>query len=307
MKCNICPHYCQIPINGIGKCGVVKNVQGKICTTEHFSIVAVEAIEKRPFFHFTPGKSYVSAGFFGCSFSCDFCQNYRISQDLHGKRTNFSDIDPVKESATRGLAGIAFSFSEPLIYHEKIARVGESAKASHLRIAVKTNGFTTKKVIKGIRSFVDAYNVDIKGDDDDYRRLGGWKNPVLRAVEAMVELGHHVEISYLVLPQSLHNDKLHRRTANWLAKMSPAIPVHLLYTYPCYKMDDSYAQEDILSVYNIFREFLSFVYVSNLYSESFLPYRNTICPDCGKLLIARSAGRTEVISSSCCSFRMTYP
>lgn len=228
------------------------------------------------------------------------CQNYKISQEVQRSRIDlWREQDLVALAQARNATGIAFTFSEPTIYYGYISQVGADAKKASLSVVLKTNGFTNRNVLKWLRPVVDAYNVDIKGSNADYVRLGGRRKPVLRAIETMLEFGHHVEISYLVLPHNVDNNALHKRTAKWLAKLNPLIPVHLLYAYPCYQMTESYPPAKLRDVCEVFCADLNFVYISNLYSEEFLGYRDTFCPVCGKIMVSRR-GRVKVFTNRCC-------
>jgi len=42
--------------------------------------VAIDPIEKKPFFHFLPKTEALSIASAGCSLRCKFCQNWQISQ-----------------------------------------------------------------------------------------------------------------------------------------------------------------------------------------------------------------------------------
>jgi pyruvate formate lyase activating enzyme len=288
---------------------VVANVGGTIGHTIgwQFSSVGFSPIERRPLFHFTPGEPYLAVGFFGCSFGCYFCQNHHISQELKGERTECDLLELLVNGRSnllcydgpRPLAGVSFTYNEPTLYFTEIASFGGITRELGYKVVVKTNGFVHRNALKSLSQSVDAYNVDIKGGSHDYLEAGGRKETVLRAIDAMLELGHHVEVSYFVHPRNLKNRALHKQTAKWLAKRNWHIPVHILYAYPCHRLAESYPQNDLISVYNLFREELGFVYISNVYTEAFAPYRNTHCPACGKLLISRQ-GRVEILATSCC-------
>lgn len=75
LTCVICPHRCELLDGETGKCGVRQRIRTRI--TNPFegrcSLLSVEPIEKRPFFHYRPGKKYLAVGFYGCSFKCGFC------------------------------------------------------------------------------------------------------------------------------------------------------------------------------------------------------------------------------------------
>ena len=42
--------------------------------------MAIDPIEKKPFFHLLPGARALSFGMLGCNFHCSFCQNWTSSQ-----------------------------------------------------------------------------------------------------------------------------------------------------------------------------------------------------------------------------------
>jgi len=74
--CNICPHACELERGETGKCKV------RICDGQKVGIgdwygrcsaLLLDKIEKRPFYHLTPGTKYLSVGLYGCSLDCRFC------------------------------------------------------------------------------------------------------------------------------------------------------------------------------------------------------------------------------------------
>lgn len=300
MICDICPHSCDLQEGQTGKCRIIRCLGSKLVNEYfgHCAILALEPIEKRPFFHFDAGGSYLSVGLLGCSMSCSFCQNYKISQTNHYD----CQITPPAElvaSAYANKAGLAFTFNEPTVHYDYICRVGQVSK-NEQNIIVKTNGFATKKTWGCLRAFVDAYNIDIKGDEDEYQKIcGASLRPVMESVEFLFAYGHHIEISYLVVPSLLAKLDFHSYIADWLSSISRDIPVHVLYCYPCYGMTDKYEEEELLKVHSVFSERLRFVYISNLHSQRFTNYRDTRCPKCGRTLVTRN-GRAVVVDKKCC-------
>lgn len=73
--CDVCPHSCNLQDGEAGKCLVLRNQNGRIVNDYYgqCSCISMEPIEKRPLFHFYPGERFLSVGFYGCSFKCDFC------------------------------------------------------------------------------------------------------------------------------------------------------------------------------------------------------------------------------------------
>ena len=82
MICNNCPHKCDIKdaFHGICKTRAIK--EGKIISLNYGEVtsLAIDPIEKKPLKHFMPGSYILSAGFWGCSMRCPWCQNDSISR-----------------------------------------------------------------------------------------------------------------------------------------------------------------------------------------------------------------------------------
>jgi len=300
MICDVCPHYCDLSDGQIGKCLVRKRQSGLIAPDSRISLLAVEPIEKRPFFHFLPGTKWLSVGFYGCSFSCHFCQNFSVSQRAEGKSKTLTAEELWKLAGDRQAAGIVFTYNEPTIHFEYLIKVANHIPDPIKRIAVKTNGFANPHVWERLR-FVDAFNVDIKGDDEEYRRIcDGSLDPVLASIDHLAGMAHHLEISYLVLPRLLKNDEFHRMIRDRLAGLSTGIPVHLLYYYPFHRMQEArYEPADLLPVVDIFREKMEHVYISNCFKSEVVRHRNTVCSSCGDVIIDRT-GPAKVIKLRCC-------
>src|SRR6056297_281994 len=82
VKCNLCPHDCIIKPDRSGICGVRKNLEGKLYSRNYGVVTALgmDPIEKKPLYHFHPGRNILSVGSMGCNMKCFFCQNWEISQ-----------------------------------------------------------------------------------------------------------------------------------------------------------------------------------------------------------------------------------
>ncbi len=291
----------------MGKCGVIKNtdLSLKNIYEGQCAQIAVEPIEKRPFFHILPGSNFLSVGFQGCSLNCDYCQNYRISQQTV-KATKFhSPSDLVQLALNKKVAGIAFTYNEPTLYHNYIEEVGHyiGRHAYPLKLVIKTSGFVEKPIIRTLCLYADGINVDIKGDNDDYKKIcGGWLDPVLDCIELVLDMETHLEISYLVLPERLHDMRYNIYLRNWLADIDPEIPFHILYFYPFHRMTGvSYKPSELMQLFELFSEKLAYVYVSNHFSPELATLRNTRCYWCENTLVSRQ-GHTKLNSSVCCNF-----
>lgn len=305
ITCSICPHLCNIAENHSGLCGVRRNNGSyiELSSYDKFSILSVEPIEKRPFFHFDVGSRYLSAGWYGCNFSCLYCQNYTVSQSTDGKYKVLNPSQLVTLAKEKKCNGIAFTFNEPTIYFEYLMDIGDVK--SDLNIVMKTNGFVSKDVLSELVTVIDAFNVDVKGDDEEYKKVcNGSLPPVLSSIETLYNHGKHLEISYLVTPRMLKNRKYHEEMLEMFADM-PEVPIHFLYFYPFHKMTDvSYCVHDLISLVDKFKNKLKYVYLSNVYKPEYIDYRNTHCPDCNNLMISRSKG-VGMITNNCCNNFLT--
>ena len=81
VQCQLCPNNCNIPNEGTGRCKVRKNINGKLYSIFYGKPCAVhiDPIEKKPLYHFLPGKKALSIATVGCNLRCSNCQNWEIS------------------------------------------------------------------------------------------------------------------------------------------------------------------------------------------------------------------------------------
>jgi len=70
VKCLLCPHECIIPEGKSGNCGVRRNRESVLYAETYNTISALnmDPIEKKPLYHFYPGKNILSVGSYGCNF-----------------------------------------------------------------------------------------------------------------------------------------------------------------------------------------------------------------------------------------------
>lgn len=299
MKCNDCAFNCQLKIGEVGKCLVIHNNNGILENKFYgqLSQIALEPIEKKPFFHFYPGHKFLSIAGVGCQFSCQFCFNFQVSQSTDALVSFRKPEDLAHLALEKNAKGIAFSFNEPTVYWKYVKEVADLFPNT----VVKTNGYAANHVLEDLAESVSAFNVDIKGNDEDYRKIcGATLDPVLKSIETLFKLGVHLEISYLVVPSRVFDNNFHTFIRDFLCKFSANIPVHILYFYPFLRMkNDSYHPNYILEIFALFSQKMPFVYISNLHNSDTLSYRDTKCPVCGKIMISRQ-GKIHVNTLKCC-------
>ena len=75
---------------------------------------------------------------------------------------------------------------------------------------------------------VDALNIDLKGFSNEfYRYVKGEFDTVKEFIKAAVEHKCHVELTTLVIPTKNDDPEEMEREVEWIASISPEIPLHL--------------------------------------------------------------------------------
>jgi pyruvate formate lyase activating enzyme len=293
IRCRLCPHNCVIAEGKFGFCQVRKNEHGELVLPFYgaASALGVDPIEKKPLYHFHPGKPILSIGFLGCFLRCPFCQNYRISQSTVAHTEYVSPDDLVSEAADRQSFGIAYTYNEPSIHAEYVLDAAERARAAGLRNVLVTAGYLNEESAKAVYGAMDAANIDLKGFQEEFYRkeLRGGLKEVLRGIEIAHERCH-VEVTTLVIPGKNDSDEETRKIAKFIAALDPDIPLHMSAYYPTFDYTtEATSREHLLSRVDIAREHLRFVYPGNIRARA-----DTHCPSCGALLIERTGYRTRI-------------
>jgi len=139
VKCLLCPHQCIMVPGQKGICRGRFHEHGHLYAVNYgkVSSLALDPIEKKPLYHFCPGKKILSLGTFGCNLSCAFCQNYTLAHENPDYITIEPDelIQLAARSKSAGSIGVAFTYNEPLIWFEYVY---DSA------VLLKKNGFKVR-------------------------------------------------------------------------------------------------------------------------------------------------------------------
>ncbi|WP_026487414.1 AmmeMemoRadiSam system radical SAM enzyme [Caldanaerobius polysaccharolyticus] len=287
VQCELCPHRCRIRESAYGICGVRRNLDGDLIAESYGKItgIAMDPVEKKPLYHFYPGKYILSIGSFGCNLKCSFCQNWHISQ----KRADFRLISPEElvsiAEMQEGNVGIAYTYNEPSVGYEYVYECAQLAKQRGLKNVMVTNGYISIQPLNDILQYVDAMNIDVKSFSDEYYKklCGGKLNDVIKSVETAYARCH-VELTTLIVTGENDDLKEIKELAKWVASIDRDIPLHFTRYYPAYKMKNPATPvETLLKAYQIGKEYLNYVYIGNVVGID----RNTYCPECGNLLIKR--------------------
>lgn len=287
VHCMLCPHECNISDGKYGVCRTRKN-DGGILTSENYGIIssiAIDPVEKKPLYHFYPGRYILSVGSFGCNLRCTFCQNWEISQQRpEGRFIYPAELINIAKRQESNI-GIAFTYNEPSIWYEYVYDCLTVANENSLKTVLVTNGYINTKPFKHLSQYIDAMNIDVKAYNESYYKkvCYGSLKPVLKIVEEASKYCH-VEVTTLLVTGLNDDAEEIKSLAKWLSQVDRNIPLHFTRYFPNYKMDNPATPiEKLQMAYNIGREYLNFVYVGNVGGFD----NNTYCPDCGNLLVRR--------------------
>jgi len=294
VKCDLCPKACVIAPGESGECRVRVNIDGVLrAVTYGFPLTAhVDPVEKKPFFHYHPGKPILSFATAGCNLHCKGCQNWEISQ------ANPEDIDAfyapprklVDVALAKRIPMIAATYTEPLVYYEFTLDTAKAGLAAGIKTAIVSAGYANPKPLRKLYKVVDAATIDVKAFDDAFYRevCDGGLAPVLNGLVIAREAGVWLEISNLVVPGMNDSDKNIKGLTKWIVKnLGPDTPVHFLRFFPRYRMKNipptpvttlEKARKTALDAG------LHYVYLGNVPGNE---AENTFCPGCKRVIIKR--------------------
>lgn len=294
--CNLCFHHCKLAEGRIGICGVNQNSSGVLTSLVygHASAEHIDPIEKKPLFHFAPGRQIYSIGTVGCNFHCPFCQNHSLSfkkaKWTFGPVTNEAMIQKVRDC---GCDMIAFTYNEPSVSWLWYRDLAELARSRGVKTVMVTNGGMSEQVRNEVALLIDGLNIDLKcGDQSCYsEKLNGDRETVLRNISELLKAGVWVELTTLLVPGiSDSEDDLSRSGEDILKMGGEAVPWHISAYYPCYKYDrPATLSELVLERCEQLRE-MGFLYV---YPGNITVPAETCCAACGTVLIRRRGYRVE--------------
>ncbi|NLY89154.1 MAG: AmmeMemoRadiSam system radical SAM enzyme [Firmicutes bacterium] len=298
--CTLCPQACRLQEDERGRCRVRFRRGDKIYLSSYgqVSALALDPIEKKPLYHFYPGALILSVGTVGCNLRCDFCQNWGIA---HGEApTEYLSPKDLVELAdnyrARGNIGLAYTYSEPLVWYEYVYDTARLAKEKGLKNVLVTNGYLNPEPLRELLPFIDAVNLDIKAWEDDFyrRHCEGRVAPVRKAAEIMAKKVH-LEVTNLLIPGENDREEETRELVRFLAGLDRRIPLHLSRYFPNYRLQLPPTPLRVLeNAYKVAKEELYYVYVGNISVDARTEYNRTNCPDCGQVLVERTGFAARV-------------
>ncbi len=295
VRCELCPLGCRLAVGRVGPCGSRANDQGRMVPREYGRLVslAMDPIEKKPLYHFHPGSDILSVAAQGCNLHCRFCQNWTISQERAAAASEATPAQLVQMARARGSVGIAYTYSEPLVWYEFVRDTAAAARAAGLRNVIVSNGFLNEGPLRALLPLIDAANIDLKSMDDGfYRKVCKARlQPVLAALRLCREMGVHLEVTNLVIPGHNDTDQQIARLVDFVAELGREVPLHFSAYHPAYLFRAPPTPPAALQrAARLGRARLDHVYVGNVQVEG---GADTVCPDCGAVAVRRSGWRVE--------------
>ena len=247
--CPTCPRRCRIEPGGHGACRARRNEEGAIVAENYARVtsLALDPVEKKPLARFLPGRFVLSVGSYGCNLRCPFCQNHEIAQ-ARANDVPWRAIAPDELVRTaQGLrahdpdvAGIAFTYNEPLVGWEYVRDCAQLAHETGLVTVLVSNGLADEAVIQELAPHIDAANIDLKSFSAAFYAMcltGNLSSPkdedapqtalgarafacVKRTIELLAAYpGCHLEVTTLVVPGLNDSAAEIDAAARWLASI----------------------------------------------------------------------------------------
>lgn len=241
-KCEICPHKCKIDRtkNQVGICKSKDNVKLALASIHNFEEPCIS------------GRNGSGTVFFSnCNLSCEFCQNYEISQQGLGKEISIERLAEIFiEQQSRGADNI--NLVSPTSYAVQIIEAIKIAKNNGLKIPIiyNTNGYENIETLKLLEGYIDIYLPDLKYAENDlakkYSKIENYFEIATSAIKEMYrQVGKNeydengiikagIIIRHLILPNHTENSK---KVLKWIAENMPKnITVSVMAQYfPTYK------------------------------------------------------------------------
>ena len=218
-KCTMCPHECKVNrYETVGRCKATTNLK--------VALVSAHEFEEPPI----SGTSGSGTIFFsGCNLGCVYCQNYEISQCMHGKEITIQRLaDIMLEQQLRGVHNI--NLVTPTIYAYQIKQAIKIARENGLTLPIvyNTSGYERVETLKQLDGYVDIYLPDFKYFDDELgKKYSNVRNYSKCVKAALLEMRRQVKDTYdndgimksgliirhMILPNHVDNTK---QIINWI-------------------------------------------------------------------------------------------
>jgi len=306
LVCDVCPRACALADGEAGSCAVRVRDGNRIVLTTYGrgAGFCVDAVERRPLYHFLPGTPVLCLGTAGCNLTCRSCRVWRPETVARVSGL----LEEASPRAAAGLAtewrcsSIAFTYNDPVVYAEYAIAVARAAHVEGLRTIAVTAGFLEPAVRRDFFGVMDAAVIELKVFDEEAHRryAGGSLHTVL---ETLTHVAHRqgtwLEVSTVLLPGLNDDPGQLRAMSTWIRReLGPDVPLHFTAPIPASRRTGSHPGSGSLPIppgdrvgparaREIALEAgLRYVYAS---PADVVGGRTTWCPSCGAVLIERGS------------------
>ena len=246
VQCEMCPRFCKLKEGARGLCFVRARQDDAIVLTTYgrSSGFCIDPIEKKPLNHFLPGTSVLSFGTAGCNLACNFCQNHDISKsrEMDSMQAEAQPEAIARAAQRMGCASVAFTYNDPVIFHEYAADIADACREVGVRTVAVTAGFITERARTGFFEKIDAANVDLKAFTEKFYRdvTKSQLGPVLDTLKYLKhETNVWFEITNLMIPGENDSEREIDEMTGWVVEnLGPDVPMHFSAFHPDYRMMD---------------------------------------------------------------------
>lgn len=236
-RCDICPRNCKV--NRLkdekGYCGTGKEMTVYSAFAHHGEEPGISGQE---------GSGTIF--FSGCNLKCIYCQNYKFSHTIVGKK--ISEIDLAKIMLNlQGEGAHNINLVTPTHFIPQILNCLSLAFKDGLTIPIvyNTSGYEKNDIVKQLSGIVDIYLTDLKYLDSSLAKQYSKapKYPEF-ALKSLLEMNRQVKpltsetllkrgviIRHLVLPNHINESKA---LLSWIKKNTPEALVSVMFQYQPY-------------------------------------------------------------------------
>lgn len=228
-SCTLCERKCEI-----------NRLEGKIghCRAPNRMLISSEFLHYGEEFFFVPSHTIF---FMGCSFHCQYCQNYTISQWVEAGYEVFPEVLAltVIERKKQGARNVNLVGGEPTPYLLFILQTLNELKKLEVNIPIvwNSNFYMSEQTMRILNEIVDVFLPDFKyGNDDCARRLSKVDNYFEVVPRNHLLAKNEIVIRHLILPE--HVECCSFPILEWIAKnLGKKCVVNIMdQYYPCYNV-----------------------------------------------------------------------
>ncbi|MBI4894404.1 MAG: radical SAM protein [Candidatus Aenigmarchaeota archaeon] len=305
IRCDLCAVNCFLSKDKVGVCGMRKNVGNSMVTSNGaLKAMVVDTVEKRPLFHFHPGAKSLSI-------SGDAPDNWRIEHDRLPKvGRSMTPEQVVKMAEKEGVEVISYTYGEPSLFFEYMAKVAKLAHRSSIKNVLSTTGVISEEAIKRVAKYIDAAVVNFKASGNPEfmasHQVIKSPEPIFDALKQLKKQRVHLEITNTIIPQIGDNVESCTKLAEHIvAELAPTVPFHLLQFHPTVEKFSDLPFTPMSTLEACAKEAnragLRYVYIGNMIEPN--DAENTFCYNCRELLIQRVSGnlKKNVMQKDRCS------